>query len=232
MKAPTPVPPFERRRMALLSALPLRGNRRASADAPGRSGDPALTPRQREVLDRLMRGLANKEIAAELGVGPDAVKRVISRLLVKLDAPSRAALVRNALQTDAARGRRSREPNALSVLDAAPIPAIVTRGAEHRVEYLNRAAAEVFAAPAPAARLVDLVPLASRRAVERVADESFSSGSRRVARGVLLRESVTGRREWRLADLTTAPIFDGAGELAGLAVFLVDVSSAATGPDV
>jgi DNA-binding CsgD family transcriptional regulator len=232
MKAPTSAPPFERRKMALLSPLPLRGNRRASSDARGRSGDPALTPRQREVLDRLMRGLANKEIAAELGVGPDAVKRVISRLLVKLDAPSRAALVRNALQTDAARRGRSREPNALSILDAVPIPAIVTRGAEHRVEYLNRAAAELFAAPALGTRLADLVPLASRRAVERIAGESFSSGSRRIARGVLLGDSVTARRDWRLADLTAAPIFDGAGELAGLAVFLVDVSSAAPAHDV
>ena len=59
-------------------------------------------------LDGLIRGLSNKEIGAELGIGPDAVKRVVSRLLIKLDAPSRTALVQPALQTDAARRRAER----------------------------------------------------------------------------------------------------------------------------
>ena len=55
-----------------------------------------LTQRQREVLSGVRRGLANKEIAHELGVGTDDVKRIVSRLLAWFDAPNRTALAQAA----------------------------------------------------------------------------------------------------------------------------------------
>jgi DNA-binding CsgD family transcriptional regulator len=218
------VPPIERRRMSLLTRVPLRGNQRAETDARGRTSDPRLTPRQRQVLDGLIRGLSNKEIAAELGIGPDAVKRVVSRLLIKLDAPSRTALVQPALQTDAAR-RRSRAPSALSLLDAVPVPAIVTRGGAHRVEYANAAAKSVLGDRGSGIELGQLLPPASSRAVVRVADESFARAVPRVARGVALHDVARLGTSWRRVDVFTNPIHDGAGKLAGLVVFLLDVSN-------
>ena len=216
---------IERRRMTLLTRVPLRGEERAPADVRARTGDPRLTPRQRQVLDGLIRGLANKEIAAELGIGPDAVKRVISRLLIKLDAPSRTALVKPALQTDAARRRRSRAPSALSLLDAVPIPAVVTRGASHRVEYANPAAKAVLASTGPGLALRDLLPPAPRRAITLVADQSFATAVPRAARGIPLHDLAQVGTRWRRVDVFTNPIHDGAGKLAGLVIFLVDVSS-------
>jgi DNA-binding CsgD family transcriptional regulator len=223
--AQTGRPPIERRRMALLSRLPLRGNQRAETKEPDRTTDPALTPRQRQVLEGLIRGLANKEIAAELGIGPDAVKRVVSRLLIKLDAPSRAALVRPALHSELARGRRSHEPNALSLLDAVPVPALVTRGAAHRVEYANPAATSVLTDAAPGIALADLVPPESRPIVERLAGDSFAEGVPRVARNVTLYGHVRADTSWHRVDVFTTPIYDGSGKLAGLVVSLVDVSN-------
>jgi DNA-binding CsgD family transcriptional regulator len=216
---------IERRRMTLLSQLPLRGNKRAETEGRGRTSDPRLTPRQRQVLDGLIRGLANKEIAAELGIGPDAVKRVVSRLLVKLDAPSRTALVQPALQTEAARHRRSKAPNALSLLDAVPIPALVTRGADHRIEYANPAAKQVLTNATPGLGLADLLPPEPRRTIERIANESLAEGASRVAKGVALFDLVRVGTSWRRVDVFTIPIRDGAGKLAGLVVFLVDVSN-------
>jgi DNA-binding CsgD family transcriptional regulator len=217
-------PEFERRQMALLSPLPLRGNQRArTTDGQARTSDPALTTRQRQVLERLIRGLTNKEIAAELGVGPDAVKRLVSRLLIKLDVPSRAALVRPALLTDAARRRRSHYPNALSVLDAAPIPALVTRGSAHRIEYANPMARKIVHEAGSGTPLANAIPQSSRRAVERVADESFASGAPRVARAVRLDDAA--RVGWRRVDVFVTPMYDGVQELAGLIVFFVDVSN-------
>src|SRR2546427_9405490 len=175
MRAPSGVPAIERRRMTLLSRVPLRGNQRAEADGRGRTGDPRLTPRQRQVLDGLIRGLTNKEIAGELGIGPDAVKRVISRLLMKLNAPSRTALVQPALQTDAARRRRARAPSALSLLDAVPIPALITRGAAHRIEYANPAAKTVLTDAGSGIELAQLFRAEPRRAIVRIADESFTT---------------------------------------------------------
>lgn len=218
-------PGIERRRMTLLTRIPLRGEERAATDPRSRSGDPHLTPRQRQVLDGLIRGLANKEIAAELGIGPDAVKRVISRLLVKLDASSRTALVRPALQTEAARRRRSRAPSALSLLDAVPIPAVVTRGSAHRLEYANPAAKAVLAEAAPGLELGVILPPAPRRLITRIADESFAASAPRTAHGVALHDVSQLGTRWRRVDVFTNPIHDGAGKLAGLVIFLIDVSN-------
>jgi len=218
-------PGIERRRMTLLTRIPMRGDVRAQADARARTGDPRLTPRQRQVVDGLIRGLANKEIAAELGIGPDAVKRVVSRLLIKLDASSRTALVKPALQSEAARRRRSRAPSALSLLDAVPIPAVVTRGPTHRVEYVNAAAKAVLTDASPGVELRDVLPPAPRRAITVIADQSFAAGAPRTARGLALHDFARLGTSWRRVDVFTTPIHDGAGTLAGLAIFLVDVSN-------
>jgi len=218
------VPDVERRRMTLLTRVPLRGEARA-ADARARGSDPRLTPRQRQVLEGLIRGLANKEIAAELGIGPDAVKRVISRLLVKLDASSRTALVKPALQTDAARRRTSRAPSALSLLDVVPVPAVVTRGAAHRLEYANAVAKMVLADAEPGIELRDLLPPAPRRAITRIADESFAAAAPRIGRGVALHDVTRAGAGWQRVDVFANPIHDGAGTLAGLVIFFVDTSN-------
>jgi len=211
--------------MTLLTRVPLRGEARAQTDGRPRSSDPRLTPRQRQVLDGLFRGLANKEIAAELGIGPDAVKRVVSRLLIKLDASSRTALVKPALQTDAARRRTSRAPSALSLLDVVPVPAVVTRGATHRLEYANAVAKMVLADAAPGIELRDLLPPAPRRAIARIADESFAAAAPRIGRGVALHDFTRVGTSWRRVDVFASPIHDGVGKLAGLVIFFVDVSN-------
>jgi DNA-binding CsgD family transcriptional regulator len=225
MNAASRAPVIERRRMTLLSRVPLRGNERAETADPGRTSDVRLTPRQRQVLDGLIRGLTNKEIAAELGVGPDAVKRVISRLLIKLDAPSRTALVRSALQTEAARRRSSRAPSALSLLDAVPLPALVTRGAAHHVEYANPAAKSILPDAESGIELALLFPPEPRRTIARIADASFAEAASRLARRVTLNDFSRTDVGWRRVDVHTTPIRDGVGKLAGLLVFLVDVSN-------
>jgi DNA-binding CsgD family transcriptional regulator len=211
--------------MALLSRVPLRGNQRAEIDGRERTDDPRLTPRQRQVLDGLIRGLTNKEIGGELGIGPDAVKRIISRLLIKLNAPSRTALVQPALQTDAARRRRARGPSALSLLDAVPVPALITRGAAHRVEYANPAAKTLLTGAESGIELAELFRPEPRRTIARIADDSFGMASPQVARSVALQDFARVGTSWRRVDVFTTPMHDGAGKLAGLVVFLVDVSN-------
>jgi Response regulator containing a CheY-like receiver domain and an HTH DNA-binding domain len=65
--------------------------RRMRGEVP--PGGPSLTPREREVLEALARGLGNKQIAAELGVSERTVKFHVSSLFVKLGAGNRTEAV-------------------------------------------------------------------------------------------------------------------------------------------
>jgi two-component system nitrate/nitrite response regulator NarL len=58
-----------------------------------------LTPRERDVLNLLIEGLSNREIANRLDISIHGAKRHVSSILNKLDSPSRAHLVSKALQS-------------------------------------------------------------------------------------------------------------------------------------
>ncbi len=51
-----------------------------------------LTPREEQVLRHVRLGESNKEIAATLGIGEQAVKAIVSRLLLKFVVPNRTTL--------------------------------------------------------------------------------------------------------------------------------------------
>ncbi|HTZ45125.1 MAG TPA: response regulator transcription factor [Jatrophihabitans sp.] len=57
-----------------------------------------LTGREREVLDLLSQGLSNKQIARRLSISEHGVKRHVTNLLAKLNAPNRTLAVAVALQ--------------------------------------------------------------------------------------------------------------------------------------
>lgn len=57
-----------------------------------------LTPRELEILEHLVKGLTNAQIAQQLTISPATVKNHISNILPKLDASSRTEAVALALQ--------------------------------------------------------------------------------------------------------------------------------------
>jgi DNA-binding NarL/FixJ family response regulator len=62
------------------------------------STTPALTPRERMVLEQLARGLGNKQIAAALGISERTVKFHVSSVFTKLEATNRTEAVTRAVQ--------------------------------------------------------------------------------------------------------------------------------------
>jgi DNA-binding NarL/FixJ family response regulator len=71
--------------------------RRVRGEAPPEDG-PRLTPREQSVLEHLARGLANKQIAAQLGIAERTVKFHVSAVFAKLGASNRTEAVTRAAQ--------------------------------------------------------------------------------------------------------------------------------------
>ena len=59
---------------------------------------PALTPRQRDILDSMVRGLTNPDIAKQLGICQDRVKDHVNSILAKIGAANRTEAVAIALR--------------------------------------------------------------------------------------------------------------------------------------
>ena len=59
---------------------------------------PELTPRQKDILGSMVRGLTNKDIARELGIRSDGVNQHIMAILEKLGAANRTEAVAIALR--------------------------------------------------------------------------------------------------------------------------------------
>jgi DNA-binding NarL/FixJ family response regulator len=108
---------FDRRRFRRLLDEARRSGPDDSQPAPEAGATPAaldqLTPRERDVLELLIQGLTNRQIAEALLISPNTTKKHVDHILQKMSVSTRAGAVAAALQSglkpvvppgDAARG--------------------------------------------------------------------------------------------------------------------------------
>jgi two-component system response regulator DesR len=83
---------------AVLAAASTPSPAAASVPHPGGTLDGQLSAREREVLGWLARGMTNREIAAQIHLSPDAVKKHASAIFRKLGVRNRTEAARLAAQ--------------------------------------------------------------------------------------------------------------------------------------
>lgn len=71
-----------------------------STDASPSRIQPYFSPRERDVIDLLLDGLGNRQIADKLGISLHSAKRYVSAVLSKTNSPSRAHFVARMLRDD------------------------------------------------------------------------------------------------------------------------------------
>jgi DNA-binding CsgD family transcriptional regulator len=76
--------------------LDLRPRVRRSRDVPAASGSPALTARERGILELVAQGQSNKEIGRALGISPETVKTHLEHVYSKLAVERRAQAIARA----------------------------------------------------------------------------------------------------------------------------------------
>jgi DNA-binding CsgD family transcriptional regulator len=184
------------------------------------NGDQALTQRQREVLGGVRRGLANKEIAFELGVGTDDVKRIVSRLLALFDAPNRTALAQAALPGSP--DSCGFDLDFLNLFAEAPLAILATLGPNHVPCFANRAALATIPAR-PEAPLVGTSLRAALAGIEcpeflQLVEESFRTGDVTIAKQVRLRYRTGDQVQVTYLDVRVEPVQREA-DVCGLLVF-------------
>jgi DNA-binding CsgD family transcriptional regulator len=199
----------------------LKQDRRAGGDRRT-GGGLHLTARERDVLELVLRGAANKEIAQQLGLREPYAKELVSHLLRKFEVANRAALVEAGLRLDLV-GESVARRWLPQLLREAAVQIAVTSGPEHRYVFVNAA----FAAAVGR----DVLGRTMREGFPELASGAFDAADRvyRTGESTVAHEAVAvwdrGRGPERLyTDAVLQPLRGDEGQIEGLVFFGMDVT--------
>jgi PAS domain-containing protein len=189
-----------------------------------RESETRLTPRQTQVLDLVIRGLENKQIARDLGVSEQAVKEQVSGLLQRFNVPNRAALA------EAGTARRITGTHAVApawlqyLFSEAPVMIAMLRGPTHTIEIANEAFRRACADRDFIGRpLRDVFPETSSEMLA-IYDEVYASGVPQIKHEIPARFLREGRAELGWGSFAFQPLRGDDGEVDGVMVFSLDVT--------
>ena len=188
------------------------------------ANDMRLTPRQSEVLERVVRGFENKQIAKELGVSEQAVKEHVSLLLQRFGVPNRAALAEAGTQRMIT-GHRAIEPAWLQYLfSEAPVMIAMLRGPQHVIEIANEAFRRACAGREFLGRRIrDVFPEISSEMLATY-DEVYASGIPAVRHEMPAKFLRDGTPEPGFGSFIFQPLRGEDTNVNGVMVFCLDVT--------
>lgn len=192
-----------------------------------RSRGRRLTDRQAAILELVSDGLANKEIARQLGISEQAVKEHVSALLRILAAPNRAALG-DAAATRRFTGTTDLEPDWLRFLfQQAPIHVAVLAGPDHVFVAVNEAyQAASGGRPLIGRRYVDAFP--ERTVSAGLIHRAFVTEERQIRADMPRRFTRAGStiEEDGYVTAVIEPLPATDDSVAGVVIFSIDVTEA------
>jgi len=183
-----------------------------------------LTPRQSQVLDRVIRGHENKQIAKELGVSEQAVKEHVSLLLQRFGVPNRAALAEAGTQRMIT-GHQAIEPAWLQyIFSEAPVMLAMLRGPDHVVEIANEAFRRACAGREFLGRRIrDVFPEISSEMLA-MYDEVYASGTPAARHEMPAKFLRNGMPELGFGSFIFQPLRGEDAKVNGVMVFCQDVT--------
>jgi DNA-binding CsgD family transcriptional regulator len=189
----------------------------------GRANHRALTARQRQVLDLVVRGLGNKAIATELAISEQAVKEHVSNLLRRFEVSGRASLAELGTRLQIM-GVTDADTSWLPYLFiAAPIGVQVFRGPDHRIVATNEAARKAADRDVIGLTLREGYPLTADR-IGPLLDGVFATGEPHIEyefSGTWVRD---GQTQASYSDFVLQPIKGVDGTVTDVVLFGSDVT--------
>jgi PAS domain S-box-containing protein len=184
-----------------------------------------LTPREREILAGVLRGLGNKEIAAELSIGEQSVKAHVSTLLQKFGVSNRAALAETATRFDLT-GEPGIDRTWLPELFRQAEPQIcVVRGPELRYEAANEAFRQATGNRAVIGRTMrETFPELEGQGIFEQVEHVYATGEPTIWHERTSRWDRGNGIEARAVDVVIQPLHDEDGSVNGVISFAVDVT--------
>ena len=184
-----------------------------------------ITPRELEVLAGVVRGAANKQIAAALGIGEQSVKDHVSALLAKFGVANRAGLAEAGARLEFS-GKPGVDRSWMRelFLDAKP-QIYIARGREVRFEAANEAFLEAAGnRPVIGRTMREAFPEFVAQGVLAKLERVYVSGLPLIEHEVEREFDRGSGIERRLVDELVQPLHDADGKVNGIASYAVDVT--------
>jgi DNA-binding CsgD family transcriptional regulator len=182
-----------------------------------------LTPRDREVLELVLRGAQNKEIALRLGLVEQSAKQHVSDLLRKFGVPNRAALADAGARLDLV-GESIERGWIPQLFRGASVQIAILSGPEHRYVVVNEAFAKSVGRDVVGKTMRDAFPELEDTGYFEVADGVYRTGQPFIAHEAPATWDRGGASERTYTDAVLQPLRGDDGKIEGLVFFGIDVT--------